>query len=85
MPVLPVSMLGFLDAPVPFLLGVQYKTSDIMARCVGHIRVNVYKVCVEGVGRCARVQVVSKSERLWHCCGRRRPTTSKNVTGVLNE
>lgn len=43
MPVLPTSMLGFLDAPVPFLLGVQYKTSEIMSRCAGHIRVNVYK------------------------------------------
>jgi hypothetical protein len=44
MPVLPMSMLGFLDAPMPFLLGLQYKTPEVMARCNNHIRVNVYKV-----------------------------------------
>ncbi len=33
MPVTPASMMVFLDAPVPFVLGVQYKTSDVMARC----------------------------------------------------
>lgn len=32
MPVTPVSMLGFLDAPVPFVLGVQYKTPDVAGR-----------------------------------------------------
>lgn len=32
MPVTPLSMMGFLDAPVPFVLGVQYKTSEVMAR-----------------------------------------------------
>jgi hypothetical protein len=33
MPVTPVSMLGFLDAPVPFVLGVQHKTPDVASRC----------------------------------------------------
>lgn len=32
MPVTPVNMLGFLDAPVPFVLGVQYKTPDVASR-----------------------------------------------------
>lgn len=29
LPVTPMSMLGFLEAPVPFVLGVQYKIHDI--------------------------------------------------------
>jgi hypothetical protein len=32
MPVTPRNMLGFLEAPVPFLLGVQYKTPDVAMR-----------------------------------------------------
>lgn len=32
MPVTPVDMLGFLEAPVPFVLGVQYKTPDVASR-----------------------------------------------------
>lgn len=32
MPVTPRALLGFLDAPVPFVLGVQYKTQDVAAR-----------------------------------------------------
>ena len=33
MPVTPSSMMPLLDAPVPFVLGVQYKTQEAMARC----------------------------------------------------
>jgi hypothetical protein len=44
MPVTPVSMLGFLDAPVPFVLGVQFKTHDVASRCVKVVCVPV--LCV---------------------------------------
>ncbi|EFJ52381.1 hypothetical protein VOLCADRAFT_103040 [Volvox carteri f. nagariensis] len=50
LPVTPASMMGFLEAPVPFVLGVQYKTSDVMARCSHLIRVNVYKDQVKNGG-----------------------------------
>eukprot|EP00798_Chlamydomonas_sp_ICE-L_P009780 gene9780-7663_t len=43
MPVTPSSMLGFLDAPVPFIIGLQYKTPDVTARCTDLIRINAYK------------------------------------------
>jgi len=32
LPVTPTSMRGFLEAPVPFVLGVQYKTPEVLAR-----------------------------------------------------
>ncbi|GLI61000.1 hypothetical protein VaNZ11_003258 [Volvox africanus] len=50
LPVTPTSMMGFLEAPVPFVLGVQYKTSEVMARCSHLIRVNVYKDQVKNAG-----------------------------------
>ncbi|KAG2488060.1 hypothetical protein HYH03_013364 [Edaphochlamys debaryana] len=50
LPVTPLSMVGFLEAPVPFVLGVQYKTSDVMARCSSLVRVNVYKDQVKNAG-----------------------------------
>jgi DENN (AEX-3) domain len=31
------------QAPVPFILGVQYKTPEVRSRCAGLIRINVYK------------------------------------------
>ncbi|KAK9820042.1 hypothetical protein WJX72_005418 [[Myrmecia] bisecta] len=43
LPVLPASMLAFLEAPVPFILGVQYKTGEVASRCGSLIRVNIYK------------------------------------------
>eukprot|EP00879_Flechtneria_rotunda_P029127 GHRR01031396.1.p1 GENE.GHRR01031396.1~~GHRR01031396.1.p1 ORF type:complete len:181 (+),score=37.00 GHRR01031396.1:416-958(+) len=43
LPVTPRSMMAFLEAPVPFVLGVQYKTPDVATRCHGLMRVNVYK------------------------------------------
>lgn len=36
-PVTPLSMMGFLDAPVPFVMGVQYKSAEIAARCVAYV------------------------------------------------
>jgi hypothetical protein len=44
MPVTPGTMMSLLDAPVPFVLGLQYKTPEVVARCADLIRVNVYKV-----------------------------------------
>jgi hypothetical protein len=32
LPVLPSSMMAFLEAPTPFILGVQYKTHEVMAK-----------------------------------------------------
>jgi hypothetical protein len=32
LPVTPTSMRGFLEAPVPFVLGMQYKTPEVLAR-----------------------------------------------------
>ena len=32
MPVTPTNLMSFIDAPVPFVLGLQYKTQDITAR-----------------------------------------------------
>ncbi|KAK9834290.1 hypothetical protein WJX81_004017 [Elliptochloris bilobata] len=45
LPVLPTQerLLEILEAPVPFILGVQYKTAEVAARCGGLTRVNVYK------------------------------------------
>lgn len=47
LPVTPDSMLGFLEAPVPFVLGVQYKTAAVASRCHGLLRVNVYKNAIK--------------------------------------
>ncbi|KAH9288374.1 hypothetical protein KI387_032491, partial [Taxus chinensis] len=43
LPVLPKKMLDFLDAPVPFIVGVQHKTNDTRSKVSNLIRVNVYK------------------------------------------
>ena len=39
----PARRLELLDAPVPFVVGVQYKTPEVSSRCSGLVRVNVYK------------------------------------------
>ena len=44
MPVTPSNMISLLDAPVPFILGLQYKTAEVVAKCTDLVRVNVYKV-----------------------------------------
>ena len=43
LPILPQHMVDFLDAPVPFVCGVQHKTSDLRARTSNLCRINVYK------------------------------------------
>lgn len=43
LPVLPDQLLSFLEAPVPFVIGVQYKTSEVRSKCSGLMRVNIYK------------------------------------------
>jgi hypothetical protein len=57
MPVTPVNMLGFLDAPVPFVLGVQYKTPDVASRW----GLGRYGLAVQSVtkGRTAPAQIKS--------------------------
>jgi hypothetical protein len=44
------SRLDLLEAPVPFVLGVMYKTPEVRARCSGVVRVNVYKDRVKNAG-----------------------------------
>ena len=43
LPILPQHMVDFLDAPVPFVCGVQHKTSDLRNRTNHLTRINVYK------------------------------------------
>jgi hypothetical protein len=43
LPILPNKMLDFLDAPVPFIVGVQHKTAEVRSKSSNLIRVNVYK------------------------------------------
>jgi hypothetical protein len=52
LPVLPAApgRLDLLDAPVPFVAGVVFKTPEVAARCAGLVRVNVYKDRVRGGG-----------------------------------
>lgn len=52
LPVLPAAPphLDLLDAPVPFVMGVVYKTPDIRSRCGGLVRVNVYKDRIKNAG-----------------------------------
>ena len=42
-PVMPSSMIEFLDAPVPFIAGIQHKTDVVREKSSDLIRVNVYK------------------------------------------
>lgn len=45
LPVLPAtaSRLDLLEAPVPFVVGVLFKTREVRSRCGGLVRVNIYK------------------------------------------
>ncbi|XP_049411105.1 uncharacterized protein LOC125874290 isoform X1 [Solanum stenotomum] len=43
LPILPGKMLDFLDAPVPFIVGLQHKPTDLKMRSVNLVRVNVTK------------------------------------------
>eukprot|EP00884_Botryococcus_braunii_P008865 jgi/Botrbrau1/17980/Bobra.50_1s0069.1 len=52
LPVLPTleKMLDLLEAPVPFILGVQYKTPEVASRSSNLIRVNIYKDKIKNAG-----------------------------------
>ncbi|KAJ0967349.1 hypothetical protein J5N97_024266 [Dioscorea zingiberensis] len=43
LPVLPGKMLDFLDAPVPFIVGIQHKPTDMKMKTANLIRINVHK------------------------------------------
>ncbi|XP_077250909.1 DENN (AEX-3) domain-containing protein isoform X2 [Tasmannia lanceolata] len=43
LPVLPRKMLDFLDAPVPYIVGIQHKPADMKLKTSNLIRINVYK------------------------------------------
>ena len=43
LPVLPAAMVSFLEAPVPFVVGVQYKTDAVREASRECVRVNCYK------------------------------------------
>ncbi|CAN4098113.1 unnamed protein product [Withania somnifera] len=43
LPILPGKMLDFLDAPVPFIVGMQHKPTDLKMRSANLVRVNVTK------------------------------------------
>ncbi|XP_022758550.1 uncharacterized protein LOC111305354 isoform X1 [Durio zibethinus] len=43
LPVLPMRMLDFLDAPVPFLVGVQHKPTDLKMKTSNLVQVNLLK------------------------------------------
>jgi len=43
LPVLPNQMLDFLEAPVPFIVGVQHKTTEVQTKASHLVRVNVLK------------------------------------------
>ena len=48
LPILPTHLTEFLEAPVPFLCGFQYKTPTVRQAVQGLVRVNVYKDSVAG-------------------------------------
>ena len=50
LPILPTHLTAFLEAPVPFLAGFQYKTPTVRQAAQGVVRVNVYKDSVASVG-----------------------------------
>ena len=52
LPVLPAtaSRLDLLEAPVPFVVGVLFKTQEVRSRCGGLVRVNIYKDRVRNAG-----------------------------------
>ena len=53
LPVLPAiasNHLDLLEAPVPFIVGVVFKTSEVRSRCSSIVRVNAYKNKVRNAG-----------------------------------
>ncbi|KAK3257321.1 hypothetical protein CYMTET_33588 [Cymbomonas tetramitiformis] len=49
LPALPSTMLSFLDAPVPFVVGVPHKSAEVRMQCAKLCRINVYKDAVKMV------------------------------------
>ena len=47
----PPPLLSAAQAPVPFVLGILYKTAEVRSKCGGLIRVNVYKDRVKNAGQ----------------------------------
>ncbi|GFP82982.1 denn domain-containing protein 5b [Phtheirospermum japonicum] len=50
LPILPVKMLDFLDAPVPFVVGLQHKPEDLKMKASHLVQVNVDKNQVKSRG-----------------------------------
>jgi hypothetical protein len=50
LPVTPQNMTGFLDAPVPYILGLNFKTQDVQKQTTDIVRVNIYKDSVKNTG-----------------------------------
>ncbi|KAG8370845.1 hypothetical protein BUALT_Bualt13G0025700 [Buddleja alternifolia] len=48
LPILPGKMLDFLDAPVPFIVGIQHKRVDLKMKTSNLVQVNVFKDQVKG-------------------------------------
>ena len=67
LPIVPDAMLDLLEAPVPFVVGVRYKTPETRAACAapGTVRVSAYKdaVKVSGAGAAARTESVPASAK----------------------
>ncbi|KAJ8749096.1 hypothetical protein K2173_013703 [Erythroxylum novogranatense] len=43
LPILPTTMLDFLDAPVPYIVGIQHKPADLKLRTFNLVHINVQK------------------------------------------
>ena len=63
-PVMPSSMIEFLDAPVPFIAGIQHKTDVVREKSSDLIRVNVYKDKINYNPRPAQESMASSSGRM---------------------
>jgi hypothetical protein len=50
LPILPNSMTDFLEAPVPFIVGIQHKTNEIRHRTQHLTRINAYKDEIKIIG-----------------------------------
>nr|XP_043618804.1 uncharacterized protein LOC122590688 [Erigeron canadensis] len=82
MPVLPNDMLDFLDAPVPFVVGVKYKTAEIQSKLANVIFVDVNKNQVKSssIPQLPRYKELFAALSLYHAqlvgesyLGKRRP------------
>lgn len=55
LPILPSFAYDFLQAPVPFILGVQYRTEQVEQLCSGLLKVNVQRDHVKNATRMPRI------------------------------